>query len=373
MSFQKNKFTVRRYGKLMKFASWIQGIPSKITPPPFRLLQISSQFWQSRALYVAAALDVATVLSDQTLPYDDIAKNVSADSDAIYRLMRMLAAMGIFEETKPGFFKNNKVSDFLREDKVQNVRAMVLMHNSDEMSRPWYESLLDGVKRGDPPFKLTHGSNIFDYMDQHSDFDALFSKAMDCVEVLMGNSFATDFDWARFKRIIDVGGSKGAKSVSILKQHPNLEALVFDRPQVIGDAEAYWSEREDQSLLSRIDFQSGDMLSSVPKAKSDKDVYFLCAVLHGFDDETCVRVLRNLVEASDGLGVHIALMEMVLDDYQADLTATTFDMQMFMGTEGRERTLNEWLSIIHASGLALREVVSLRTFGKILLTQVETR
>ena len=48
---------------------------------------------------------------------------------------------------------------------------------------------------------------------------------MDSVEALTGDSFATDFDWARFDRIIDIGGSKGSKSVAILKRHPHLKAL----------------------------------------------------------------------------------------------------------------------------------------------------
>ena len=99
MSFQKNTGAVRRFSGLMKFFTWWQNLPNKLTPPPFRLLQISSAFWQSRVLYTAARLDIATVLADETLDAEEIAQRVSADPDATYRLLRMLEAMGVFEQT----------------------------------------------------------------------------------------------------------------------------------------------------------------------------------------------------------------------------------------------------------------------------------
>jgi len=71
---------------------------------------------------------------------------------------------------------------------------MIFMHNSDAMSRPWYEDPEQGVREGVPPFRLSHGEDLFNYLDHHADLDSLFSEAMDSVEALTGDSFATDFD-----------------------------------------------------------------------------------------------------------------------------------------------------------------------------------
>jgi len=71
--FQKNRLAARLFSGLMKFSAWLQDIPNKVTPPPFRLLQIGSAFWQSQVLYVAAHLDIARVLADQTLTADEVA------------------------------------------------------------------------------------------------------------------------------------------------------------------------------------------------------------------------------------------------------------------------------------------------------------
>jgi hypothetical protein len=371
MSFQKNAGAVRLFAKLMTFAAWLQKLPNKLVPPPFRLIQIGSAFWQSRALHAGVGLDIATVLGNQQLAVDVIAERVSAQPDAVYRLLRMLAAMNVFEEVSPRVFRNNALSTYLREDNPKNVRAMILMHNSAEMSRPWFEQLEQGIRSGEVPFQLSHGRELYDYMDGHAEFDALFARAMDSVEALTGDCFASDFDWGRFERIIDVGGSKGSKSLAILRRHPHLTALVFDREQVIRTAANYWIGKESPSLLSRLSFQAGNLFESVPPAKSDKHIYWLSAVLHGMDDQACLKVLRNLAIASAGSGARIALMELVVAQAKADFASAAFDMQMFMATRGRERTLSEWRMLFEQSGWTIEETVGLQSIGKILVLRAK--
>jgi hypothetical protein len=367
MTLQKHAVAVRGFSTLLKFSAWLRNLTDSLTPPPFRLIQIGSAFWQSRVLYVATRLDIATVLADGTLAVEAIAGRVAADPDALYRMLRLLTAMGIFEETTHRHFTNNRVSGFLRADNPENVRAMILMHNSQEMSRPWYEQFETGVRSGKVPFRLAHGEELYSYMDTHPEFDALFTQAMDSVEALTGDSFATDFDWGRFGRIIDIGGSRGSKSLAILKRHSGLRALVVDRARVVQGAARHWQGKEDDSVLARMTFQAGDVLESVPDAETDRDIYLLSAVLHGFDDETCIRMLRNLVDAARAAGACIAIMEVVMPESGTDPASASFDLQMFAGTRGRERTLREWQALFVASGAALGDVVSLRSFGKILV------
>lgn len=373
MSLQKNAASVRLFAKLMKFALWLQAIANKLSPPPFRLIQIGSAFWQSRALHVAASLNIASVLGDGQLAADAIAERVSAQADAVYRLLRMLAAMGVFEEVSPRVFKNNALSAYLRDDHPNTVRAMILMHNSVEMSKPWYQQLEHGIRTGEAPFQTVHGRELYAYMDDHAEFDALFSRAMDSVEALTGDSFATEFDWGQFNRIIDVGGSKGSKSIAILKRHPHLTALVVDRDQIIQAAVTYWIGKESPALLSRLSFQSGNLLDSVPAAEDGKDIYLLSAVLHGLDDADCIKVLRNVAAAGSGTDARIALMELVVPELKADISSAAFDMQMFMATRGRERTLSEWKRLFDQSGLKLDEQVSLKSIGRILVLSNERK
>ena len=263
-------------------------------------------------------------------------------------------------------FRNNKLSRCLSSDDPQSVRAMILMHNSEAMSRPWFEQLEAGIRTGMPPFRLSHGEELFDYLDHHADFDRLFSDAMDSVEALVGDSFATDLDWKRFERIIDVGGSRGAKALAILKRNPTLSALIVDRPQVVQEAQRYWAHHSTDGV-ERLVFQAGDLLDAIPAATGPTDIYLLSAVLHCFDDGTCVRALMKLRKAIGDSGARAAILEMVVPETGADIATATFDMQMFVGCRGRERTLTEWKSVIQKGGLTLEEVVHLRSFASILV------
>ena len=366
MAYQKNRGAVRRFALILRFAAWLQDLPNKLTPAPFRLVQIGSAFWQSRALYVAARLDIATVLGEQALEAGDIARRVGAHPDAVHRLLRLLAAIGVFEEAAPRTYRNNTLSAHLRSDHARSVRAMVLMHNSEPMSRPWYEQLEAGVRSGEPPFRLAHGEELFAYLDRHAELDALFSAAMDSVEALAGDAFATDFDWGRFRRIVDLGGSRGAKSLAILKRHPHLSAVVFDRPQVIDDAKRHWAGRAPPEM-ERLQFQAGDLLEAVPPPRDAGDAYLLSAVLHGFDDDTAVKVLAKVAASVGRSGARVVVLEMVLPEKNAQPAVASFDLQMFMGTRGRERTLAEWRRVVERAGLALEEVVGLQSLGNLLV------
>lgn len=364
MSLQRRKVVARLFHMAAGMSNALAALPTKLMPPPIRLVQIGAAFWQSRALYVAARLDLATALGDDRLSADLLAAKVGADADSLRRLLRMLAAIGLFEECSPGTYRNNRLSVSLRSDRQDSVRAMILMHNSPEMSRPWFETLEQGIRSGATPFELSHGCDLFDFMDRSPAFDALFAQAMDQVEALTGDSFATGFHWGAFDRIFDLGGSKGAKAAAILKHHPTMQAVVIDREQVICEAREYWAKHGGGLCGDRLRFETGDLFGPLPTATA-RDVYLLSAVLHCFDDDHCIKALRNV--ASAAADAHIVVMEMVMPACGADLATASFDMQMFMGTHGRERTLAEWQTLFDRSGVRLVEVVELPTFAKLLV------
>jgi len=331
----------------------LTGALNGLLPPAVRLMNLSSAFWQSRSLYVAARLDLANHLGDHELSLSDLASRCGADAGSLKRLLRMLNAMGVFSEKPDGHYRNNRLSDSLRSgsDNHNSVRALILMHNSPEMSRPWFEHLETGVLRGEVPFRLANGQELFEYMDDHPAFDALFAAGMDDVEAIAGNSYVTEFDWSRFTRLIDLGGSKGAKTLSILRQRPNLRAVVVDRAETIRQAPAYWEKSAVAAERQRVSFAEGDARNAVPAAQGAGDVFLLSAVLHGLDDPTCVTILKTLAAAIGDSGATIVIAELILPEMGADVPSASFDMQMFIGTRGRERTLTEWQELFAASSL----------------------
>ena len=367
--FSRNRLRVRFFQALAGVATLVQKLPARMTPPPFRLMQIGSAFWQSRALYVATRLGLADVLADGHKSTRDIAVELQLNEDHLYRLMRMLASIGIFEEMAPRVFRNSGTSGYLRRDNPKNVRAMILMHNSPEMTQPWLEPLEQSMRDGGVPFIKSHGVGLFDYMDRTPEFDTLFSDAMDCVENLTGNAYLDDFDWSAFERVIDVGGSRGSKAASILKVAPALTAVVFDRPQVIEAARDYWQQEAAAELVGRLDFEAGDMFEQLPAAVSGRDLYLFVAVFHGLSDEEACSVLDTLRAAIGATGASVLIVDCIANEVGIDPVTAGFDMQMLICTRGHERTPNEWKSLLEKSGFRLEEIVPVRTFAKFIVAR----
>jgi hypothetical protein len=367
---QRNVFKVKLFQRAVGFANWLAELPNKLLPPPFRLIQMGSAYWQSRALYVAAKSAVADSLGDAEKSSDELATELALNEDHLYRLLRMLASLGVFEEQAQRRFRNNRLSAYLRQDHPQSVRAMVLMHNSPEISRPWFDSLEPAIRTGEIPFALSHGEEFFSYMDSHPDFDALFTKAMEAVDGLIGTDYLSDFDWGRFERLIDIGGANGSKSIAILQKQPQLSALVFDRPPVVAGAAHYWRGKLPSSVLGRLEFSGGDMLEAIPAARSDNDLYLFAAIFHGLGREEAQQVLGNLRIACGNHRPTVVIADMLAQSQHIDPNIASFDMQMLINTRGRERTLAEWRELLASSGFALREIVDVRTFAKLLVVQI---
>src|SRR5262245_47930702 len=114
MSLQKHKIAVRLHAAAVSAALRAAALLQRLVPAQFRLIQLGTAFWQSRALHTAATLDIASALADHEYTIDRLALQVSADPENLYRLMRFLAAMGVFEETAPREFRNNGISRYLR-------------------------------------------------------------------------------------------------------------------------------------------------------------------------------------------------------------------------------------------------------------------
>ncbi|MGD8914120.1 MAG: methyltransferase [Candidatus Thiodiazotropha sp.] len=367
---QRNGFKVTLFLKAIGFSNWLAALPNKLLPPPFRLIQMGSAYWQSRALYTATRFAIADTLGDGEKSSDELADELALKEDHLYRLLRMLTSLGVFEECGHRRFRNNKLSDHLRQDHPQSVRAMVLMHNSPEISRPWFEFLEPAIRTGEIPFELSNGEELFSYMDNHHEFDALFTEAMQAVDALIGTDYLYDFDWGRFERMIDVGGANGSKTVAILQKQPQLSALVFDRPPVVAGAADYWRDKLPSSVLERLAFSGGDMFEAIPPARSDNDLYLFAAIFHGLGRKQAHRVLDNLRVACGKHHPTIVIADMLAQTQDIDPNIASFDMQMLVNTRGRERTLDEWHKLLASSGFALQEIVDVRAFAKLLVVHI---
>lgn len=365
---QKNVFKNKMFLFASRIMSALSSIPNTVTPAPFRLMQIGSLFWQSRALNLTVKLGIADHLSNTEISSKEIADRLNLFEPHLYRLMRFMAALGVFKEASHRNFVHSKLSRSLVKGSPNNVCDMILLHNSIEMTQPWMDALEKSMSSGAVPFAECHGSDMFSYLGEHHKLDNLFSNAMNTVEALTGLEYLQDFSWGSFSHIFDLGGSKGSKSLSILANHPQLTATIFDRPEVVKDAKLSWKNKVNKDILDRIDYIGGDLFTSpLPAPASDTDAYLLIAVFHLLCDEDAATLIRRICGAMGNINSTIIIADMVLPETGASITEASFDMQMLMGTNGGERTAEQWAQVFKLANVYLLESVSIQSFGKMLV------
>lgn len=144
---------------------------------------------------------------------------------------------------------------------------------------------------------------------------------------------------------------------------------MVDRPQVVAEAQEFWRTNPTAGS-ERLSFMAGDLREQVPAAQNAQDIFLLSAVLHALDDKDALAVLRQVAKACGTSGASIAVLDMVLPEQNPDATWVSFDMQMLVGSHGRERTDSEWLQLFEQSGLVRTELVQLQSFASIQVLKV---
>src|SRR5262245_42221467 len=128
-------------------------------PPPIRLMQYITGHWVAAAVYSAAKLQIADQLKGGPKSSEDLAKDVGAHGPSVYRLMRALASLGVFQEESSKKFSLTELGDLLRADHPQSMRPMALFQGAPPHWQGW-GNFLHSVKTGDPAFEKVHGKGF---------------------------------------------------------------------------------------------------------------------------------------------------------------------------------------------------------------------
>jgi cyclopropane fatty-acyl-phospholipid synthase-like methyltransferase len=149
---------------------------------------------------------------------------------------------------------------------------------------------------------------------------------------------------------VDVGGGQGGLLASILERTPGLHGVVFDQAVVVEQARAALAAR---GLGSRAEAIGGDFFASVPEG----DAHILSFVIHDWDDERAIAILRNIHRAQRD-GGRVLLVEIVIPEGNEPSFGKLLDMEMLLLPGGRERTRSEYASLFEAAGFRLDRVTT---------------
>jgi hypothetical protein len=298
----------------------------------------------ARAVYAVAELGIADRLADGPVSCAELAAGTGADEDSLYRVLRLLAALGVFTEAPPRSFGLTILGGRLRSDVPASMRSWALLHGTVAGCQP-FEHILHTVRTGESGFGTAHGMPLFEFLARHPADAAVFDAAMLERTAAYAPSVAAGYDFSDLRTVVDVGGGRGILLAAILRGHRHLQGTLFELPTVAAGAEPVLAAA---GLMDRCEVVAGDFFQGVP---AGADCYLLANVLHDWDDTRAIEILAHCRQAVTRHGRVLIVERLIPDDPAEAVPALLSDINMLVVSGGRERTNGEYGELLEAAGL----------------------
>lgn len=315
-----------------------------IEPNPFyTLIQIAGGYCLPRCLHVVADLGVADVLDETPQTAADLAASVGAHPDALGRVLRLLAAHGVFE-SQGDKFRHSPASRLLRTDHPQSMRALARMFG---LPSNWAicGALEHSVRTGLPAADKVLPGGFWAYFAEHPEESAIFNAAMTGKAHGQVAAILTAYDFSRFGLIGDIGGGRGHLLRAVLDAAPTAKGVLFDLPQVIKDGAGAASER--------LTLQAGDFFKD---ALPVCDAYLVMEVIHDWGDEESVAILQAIRRAAPS-HAKVLLIEQIIPNDPGPHWSKMLDIHMLTLVGGKQRTRQEYEALFNSAGFSFEREI----------------
>jgi SAM-dependent methyltransferase len=303
----------------------------------------------SRAVYAAAELGIADLLAEGPASSEELARVTRTHEPSLYRVLRLLAALGVFDERHPRCFSLTVLGERLRSGQPAGMRSWATFLDALGALRP-FEHILDTIKTGRPGFDAAFGMGVFDFLAQHPENAATFDAAMSERTAAFAPSVAGAYDFSDIRTVVDVGGGQGTLLAEILRKHGHLHGVLLETPTVAARAEALLDATD---IADRSEVLAGNFFEQVPERA---DCYLLANVLHDWDDARATEILRNCRRSMARAGKVLIIERLIPEDGSDAVPALLSDINMLVITGGQERTNDEYSQLLSASGLKLGSI-----------------
>jgi O-methyltransferase domain len=324
----------------------LAALPRPAMPPPsanIQLMQLTSACWTSRCLHVVAELGVADALGDQPQSTEALARIIGAHPQALYRVLRLLASVGVFE-WKDGTWHQTDASRFLRSDHPGSLRDYVRM-----LGLPFFwsafEDLEHSLRTGESAFSKRHPEGVFAFLANHRGESRIFDSAMTSKSHRDIAAILPAYDFSQFATIADIAGGRGHLLRAILQKSPRTQGILFDQPHVV--AEVVPDDGEKLTVVGGNFFTD-----SMPQA----DAYLLMNIIHDWPDAESIKILSGIRSAMSARA-RVLIIEAVVPDAPGPHLSKELDIVMMALPGGLERTQEEYASLAAKCGLRLERTV----------------
>jgi predicted O-methyltransferase YrrM len=301
----------------------------------------------TRLIAVVAELGIADLVSQAPRPVSELAEATSTNPDALHRILRTLAGVGVFTEVSARRFGQTPLSATLRTGASGSIRDAVLELGSAQTFGS-LEGLMHTVRTGQPAFEQAYGTDWWTYLGQRPRRAEVFNNAQNITARQVHALVLEPYDLRGARRLVDIGGGHGTLVAAMLGRYPDLCGVVFDRPAVVAGAQKVL---DAANVAERAEVIGGDFFDKVP---AGGDVYLLSMILHDWDDQRAVAILANVREAM-APGARVLVIDAVIPQGDTPSVGKFVDIYMLVHFAGRERTEEEFAALFDAAGLRLVE------------------
>lgn len=299
-------------------------------------------------MYVAAKLNIADHLATGRKSIAELSELTNTHPDGLYRIMRCLAGLHVFFESNDKEFSLTEEAYDLRSDSENTIKDFIILCGEELYQATG--DLLYSAYTGKPAFENLYGMPHWQYLEENPEKANIFHTAMERGTIPMLKKIIELYDFSGSKTIVDVGGGKGHLLCEILSQFKDIHGVVFD----LKNAEVFANEYiNSKNLTERAKFITGDFFESIPPA----DLYLLKVVIHDWDDEHAIKIMKNCRQSISSSGKLVIIDKMIGEYHLRHLSASLNDINMLVTTGGKERTEEEFASLLERSGFKLSRVI----------------
>jgi O-methyltransferase domain/Dimerisation domain len=323
------------------------------TPQDFgEILKLVGGHRISQAIYVVAELGIPDLLAAGPRNCDELAGETKTHAPTLYRLLRFLAGAGVLNEVGPQKFELTRLGSALRTDVPGSVRMATRLLLSESHWNTWSQ-LMHSVRTGETAFDHVHGMGVFQYLEKNADLSAIFNETMTWSSSRSGTGIVEHYDFSGLRKVVDVGGGHGFFLATILKSYPTLRGVLFDLPNVVAGA---GQNLKTFGLEDRCEVIGGSFFDALP---TGGDVYMLRQIIHDWDDDRALAILRNCRAAMTGTEKLLIVERGIAPHYRDAMRVLHIDLEMLVNVGGMERTDAEYRSLLENAGFRLTRVVPL--------------
>jgi O-methyltransferase domain len=316
-----------------------------------RLLELIQMRLISEAIHVVAALGVADLLADAPKSVEQMAEVTGASPPSLRRVMRALASFGVFSQDSAGRFALAPLGEFLKRDVVGTLHGAALFFGG-ETGTSTLRLFLESVKTGRSAIQnLTSGQRCFKWLRSDPELDKLFNSVMTSFATLHITGLLEAYDFSAVTKLVDVGGGHGKILSEILTANPSMRGVLLDMPHAFEGGQRTIAQA---GLADRCEVVSGDFFVSVP---AGADAYLLSRVIHDWDDDKAVAILKVVRGAIAPHG-RLILLETMLRPDENTVYPLLSDLNMLLLTGGCERTEEEYRAVYRSAGFELTKTVA---------------